>query len=449
VTDSVTAPSAGHTADSTAGKTASPLLTRPLLAAISLYQKVISPQQGEVCAFQPSCSHFARQALRTHGLIQGGLMTSDRLQRCHSCAGGHYRLTGTYRARDPIGDHVLWGKPCADHIHPAQTGSASPAEPGKPHPPRRSPLLAAALSSAIPGAGKVYAGRPADGLYSLLVTGSSALVAVSYGRDEKWTRAGLFGAAGLFLYLGNIYGSAVEARYYGRAGEEGDDLFKGPPVLPADPRARLRLGRSHLSDGRVARGELILRDLLRHSQAQGAREIETATRYWLGVGSLRQGHWVEAAGWFRAVSPGHPESEGSPGAGGLEEAARDLAGGDPTLAARQLEQAALQGYRLDRRSPGLARTMSLFLPGSGQAYAGRPWNGLISLVFNAAAGYLTIDAFGDDRRLDGTLLLGLIWSRFYLGGLHNAGRYAEEYNRKRIEEHLRPYRPLLEPDDID
>jgi len=429
--------------DSAGSETGGSLLTRPLLAAISLYQKVISPQQGDVCAFQPTCSQFAREALRTHGLVQGGLMTSDRLQRCHSCAGEGYRLTETNRASDPIDDHVLWG--WTGH---ARTGG-------------RSPLLAAVLSSAIPGAGKVYAGRPADGLYSLLVTGSSAWVAVSYGQDERWTRAGLFGAMSLFFYLGNIYGSAVEARHYGWARKESDDLVKSAPPIPPDPRARLRLGQSYLSEGRVERGEHLLRDLLTHSQDQGAEKINAATRYWLGVSTLQQGRWVEASGWFRGLLRGIPEGKtasgdratGRLGPGDLppttlqlETAAGDLAGGDLTLAARQLELAARRGYHLPRRSPDLARAMSLFLPGSGQAYAGRLWNGLLSLAFNAAAGYLTVDAFRDDRHLDGTLLLTLVWSRFYLGGLHNAGRYAEEYNRKRINEHLAPYRPLMEPD---
>ena len=90
--------------------------------------------------------------------------------------------------------------------------------------------------------------------------------------------------------------------------------------------------------------------------------------------------------------------------------------------------------------------MSLFLPGSGQVYAGRPWNGLLSLVLNATAGYLTVDAFREDRHLDGTLLFTLVWSRFYFGGLDNAGRYAVAFNRKKIEEHLQPYRPLMQPD---
>ncbi|MFC1683427.1 membrane protein insertion efficiency factor YidD, partial [Candidatus Zixiibacteriota bacterium] len=88
---------------------ASPL-TRPALAAISIYQGIVSPQQGQVCAFEPTCSHFSQKALRQYGLFHGGLMTSDRLQRCHYCAAGHYVLSETGRSRDPIQGHCLRGE---------------------------------------------------------------------------------------------------------------------------------------------------------------------------------------------------------------------------------------------------------------------------------------------------------------------------------------------------
>jgi len=495
-------------ADSTDPRTGPSLFTRPLLAAISLYQKVISPQQGQVCAFQPTCSQFAQQALRTYGLVQGGLMTSDRLQRCHTCAAGYGRGVAG-RAHDPVDDHILWGRPDGGPIRPAPIDAVTPARlstpaektppptPGGPQLTHRSPLLAALFSSALPGAGKVYAGRPADGFYSLLVTGSSTWAAASYGRDEHWGRAGLFGAMGLFFYLGNIYGSAVEARrskmiwiesppeaadtlgyeshyqrglsylrggYWQRARNELGRAARMAPSASLNRHARLRLGQSYLSEGLPQRSEDILRYLLGPSYDLETESVSAEIQYWMGVSTLQQGRWVQAAGWFGGLSRKSREAKTVTGdrttdrvkpgdvsvtPGQLELAARDLSGGDLTLAAWQLETAARQGYCLPRRSPGLARAMSLLLPGSGQAYAGRPWNGLLSLAFNAAAGYLTVDAFRDDRHLDGALLLTLVWSRFYLGGLHNAGRHAEKFNRQRIEEHLKPYRPLMEPDYTD
>jgi len=57
-----------------------------LLTAIRIYQNSFSLVQGDVCNFSPSCSHFGYEAIKYHGLIKGLLLTSDRLQRCHSGA---------------------------------------------------------------------------------------------------------------------------------------------------------------------------------------------------------------------------------------------------------------------------------------------------------------------------------------------------------------------------
>ncbi|MCK4596422.1 tetratricopeptide repeat protein, partial [bacterium] len=82
------------------------------------------------------------------------------------------------------------------------------------HLPQRSPALAALFSTIVPGSGKWYAGRSTDGLYSLLLVGSSAAIASNYAQDDQWTKAGLFGALGMFFHIGNIYGSAVEAERF-------------------------------------------------------------------------------------------------------------------------------------------------------------------------------------------------------------------------------------------
>ncbi len=57
---------------------------------IKLYQKVISPAQGDVCNFYPSCSHFAGEAIEKYGIFWGILMASDRLTRCNPNAINYY-----------------------------------------------------------------------------------------------------------------------------------------------------------------------------------------------------------------------------------------------------------------------------------------------------------------------------------------------------------------------
>ena len=60
------------------------------LAAIRLYQQEISPRRRPCCRFSPTCSHYAAQALRRHGLRRGLWLTGRRLLRCRpGSAGGH------------------------------------------------------------------------------------------------------------------------------------------------------------------------------------------------------------------------------------------------------------------------------------------------------------------------------------------------------------------------
>lgn len=59
------------------------LLTRSLQLLIRGYQLFISPLLGPRCRFYPSCSHYAREALQTHGLRRGGWLALRRIGRCH------------------------------------------------------------------------------------------------------------------------------------------------------------------------------------------------------------------------------------------------------------------------------------------------------------------------------------------------------------------------------
>lgn len=57
---------------------------------IKLYQKIVSPAQGDVCNFSPSCSHFASDAIGKYGIFWGTLMSADRLLRCNPSAINYY-----------------------------------------------------------------------------------------------------------------------------------------------------------------------------------------------------------------------------------------------------------------------------------------------------------------------------------------------------------------------
>jgi putative membrane protein insertion efficiency factor len=47
------------------------------------YQLGISPLLGPSCRFYPSCSHYAMEAIETHGALRGTWLTIKRISRCH------------------------------------------------------------------------------------------------------------------------------------------------------------------------------------------------------------------------------------------------------------------------------------------------------------------------------------------------------------------------------
>ena len=54
-----------------------------LIALIKFYKYFISPLLGPRCRFYPSCSSYAIEALRLHGVIIGLYLTLRRLLKCH------------------------------------------------------------------------------------------------------------------------------------------------------------------------------------------------------------------------------------------------------------------------------------------------------------------------------------------------------------------------------
>jgi len=59
------------------------LLAMPFIGLIRGYQLFISPMLGQNCRFYPTCSCYAQQALKTHGLAKGTLLALKRIGKCH------------------------------------------------------------------------------------------------------------------------------------------------------------------------------------------------------------------------------------------------------------------------------------------------------------------------------------------------------------------------------
>lgn len=54
------------------------------------YQLLLSPWLGNNCRFHPTCSEYAIDSIRTHGLWRGAWLAIRRIGRCHPWGGaGH------------------------------------------------------------------------------------------------------------------------------------------------------------------------------------------------------------------------------------------------------------------------------------------------------------------------------------------------------------------------
>jgi uncharacterized protein len=64
--------------------------TRMLTAPIRLYQRAISPALPRRCKYEPTCSAYAAEALRRHGVLRGLVLAAWRLLRCNPFSHGGY-----------------------------------------------------------------------------------------------------------------------------------------------------------------------------------------------------------------------------------------------------------------------------------------------------------------------------------------------------------------------
>jgi len=61
-----------------------------IIGLIRLYQLVISPLIGPRCRFTPTCSQYAIEAIKLHGVVKGSWLAGKRLLKCHPLNAGGY-----------------------------------------------------------------------------------------------------------------------------------------------------------------------------------------------------------------------------------------------------------------------------------------------------------------------------------------------------------------------
>jgi putative membrane protein insertion efficiency factor len=58
------------------------MVSGTLILLVRAYQTALSPHIGNCCRFEPSCSAYCVEALRTHGVFRGCWLTFRRVMRC-------------------------------------------------------------------------------------------------------------------------------------------------------------------------------------------------------------------------------------------------------------------------------------------------------------------------------------------------------------------------------
>jgi putative membrane protein insertion efficiency factor len=62
----------------------------PLVFAVRVYQRLLSPLKPATCRYLPTCSEYAAQAIIRHGALKGSWLATKRICRCHPWGGHGY-----------------------------------------------------------------------------------------------------------------------------------------------------------------------------------------------------------------------------------------------------------------------------------------------------------------------------------------------------------------------
>tara|TARA_B100000427_G_scaffold328863_1_gene343084 strand:+ start:2762 stop:3397 length:636 start_codon:yes stop_codon:yes gene_type:complete len=185
-----------YPADTLISSQNSNFLEKATILPISAWQRLSYNSNLLSCQFYPSCSNYAAIAISQRGIFVGSAIAADRIVRCNPFAlDYHYDLNGKfhypdYRLIDPL--HIIDSK---NNLN-------------------KSPLIAAGLSTILPGSGRMYAGRFRDGLMGLWMIVISSTAAYSSFQENKNNKGNFFSIITLLFYTGEIYGAYRTAKYY-------------------------------------------------------------------------------------------------------------------------------------------------------------------------------------------------------------------------------------------
>jgi len=66
------------------------IIIYPFILLIRGYQRFISPLFPSSCRYDPTCSHYTIEALKTYGLLKGSWVATKRIASCNPWGGSGY-----------------------------------------------------------------------------------------------------------------------------------------------------------------------------------------------------------------------------------------------------------------------------------------------------------------------------------------------------------------------
>jgi putative component of membrane protein insertase Oxa1/YidC/SpoIIIJ protein YidD/TM2 domain-containing membrane protein YozV len=342
---------------------------------IGAYKAVLSPLQGSnICNFTPTCSQFARGAIRSQGFLPGLLIGADRLMRCNTIAWSYYDnyyagevVSG--RMPDPVANHIAWLRP--------------PDEPGLLVSPQASTSrdsLGANRAAAAPSLSF------ADYLYS---SGEYSQAAAEFLRVRfTSSQPDLSGYAGLMAGESHLRaGNLAAARH----------AFEGLSAPAVADFRQYGIARTDFAAADYAGTRTALGSVASPILARQAKALEGWTFF-------RQHRFAEGASTLSAL--------------GTDEPSRHLS--------------SMDGRDIRRRSRLASTLLSAILPGTGQLYSGRAGDGAYSFLTVAGTGLVTwwfaAEPATRDRTRVKVSIFGVITALFYAGNVYGANTAARDYN---------------------
>jgi putative component of membrane protein insertase Oxa1/YidC/SpoIIIJ protein YidD len=360
--------------------------------AIDVYRGNFSALQGRaICNFNPSCSQFSKQALDRYGFLPGVLMTADRLERCNPYApaylGTYYQGVTNGRMNDPIENHA-----------------------------------------------------PEQGPYPL--------TADRYPPESETgvrSASGERSAAGDFPQLAFADYLFREHDYARAISEYRRFLF-----LDSDPRlqryARYMIAESYLHARDYPAAEAAFRR---------ANDIESYQLSYLGMARslLGEAHYDAARHYAAAV---HDPALLVPAA--LVQARAwyqkfNFRSGSAVMAKLPQDTllsslASWDGHDIPARSRPLSTALSAVLPGLGQAYSDRVWDGFYSFLVVGTAGMASWYYWTQHEQQDPTYIrfgfCAALGTVFYLGNVYGANIAARDYNQFQKQTYLKRIESVLD-----